>query len=79
MLLAPLALWAAGGKLHGSGPDDPDQFAIWRQTHVPNSIEIADGTQVSFHQTRARSRSRWRIVGNAWDRVRVSIGRRTGP
>jgi hypothetical protein len=66
MLLAPLALWAAGGKLHGSGPDDPDEFNVWRRTHVPNSIEIG-GVQVGFQQLGPLAIPLG-IIGNAWDR-----------
>jgi hypothetical protein len=65
--LAPLVLWAAGGKLHGSGPEDPDEFAIWRQTHVPNSIELPNGLQISFQQIPALSIP-LSAVGNGWDR-----------
>jgi hypothetical protein len=67
ILLAPLVLWAAGGKLHGSGPEDPDEFANWRQTHVPNSIELPNGLQISFQQIPALSIP-LSAVGNGWDR-----------
>ncbi len=63
--LAPLAVYAAGGKMHGHGPDDPKEFAVWRQTHTPNSIEIGGhAVDISWLGPLAGPLL---LVGNAWD------------
>jgi hypothetical protein len=67
LLLAPAVLWAMGGKLHGPGPEDPDEFAIWRQTHVPNSLELPNGLEISFQQIPALNVP-LSAVGAGWDR-----------
>lgn len=66
VLLGPLALWAAGGKLHGSGPDDPKANDEWRRTHVPNSIELG-GHMMSVQQFGPLAIPLV-AVGNAWDK-----------
>jgi Phage tail lysozyme len=63
--LTPLAVYAAGGKIHGHGPDDPKEFAVWRQTHTPNSIEIGGhAMDVTWLGLLAAPLL---LVGNAWD------------
>jgi hypothetical protein len=63
--LAPLAVYAAAGKIHGHGPDDPKEFQVWRQTHTPNSIEI--GGHAMEYTWLGPLAGPLMLVGNAWD------------
>ncbi len=48
---ATVGVFVAGGEMTGDGPPDPAGNALWRTTHVPNSLHIP-GTDTNIPYTR---------------------------